>query len=213
MTSCGKSFTRYFTPVFGRKCFPGKRVFFRAAAALLAILVNVQATTVIAPRFETLVDRAELIFTGQVIGQRSEWKNNNGQRSIITLVTFAVQQIHKGHAESTVTLQLLGGTIGDVTLEVADIPKFKTGERVVLFIEGNGLAASPVIGFFHGKFSVRPDASGRDTVLTCRNEPLIDVAELGQAKRRPVAQESARALSHEEFSAKIRERVTASGRK
>jgi hypothetical protein len=171
------------------------------------------ATSVIAPRFETLVDRAELIFAGQVTGQRSEWRNNNGQKSIITLVTFTVGQVHKGRAEATVTLQFLGGTIGDVALEVADVPRFKVGERVVLFIEGNGSAASPVIGFFHGRFSLRHDESGRDAVFTYRNEPLANVAEIGRAKRLPTAQESRRALSHEEFAVKIRERLSAGATK
>src|SRR3954463_2272025 len=91
----------------------------------LTLAVRTGATTVIAPRFETLVDRAELIFTGQVTSQRSEWKDNNGQKSIVTLVNFAVQQVHKGRADSTVALQFLGGTVADTTLSVADMPKFK----------------------------------------------------------------------------------------
>jgi hypothetical protein len=199
--------------VLGRKSFRQWGEVVIVAFLLLAITFDAQATSVIAPRFETLVDRAELIFAGQVTGQRSEWKNHNGQRSIVTLVTFAVRQVHKGHAESAITLQFLGGTVGDVTLEVADIPKFRPGERVVLFIEDNGLAASPVIGFFHGKFSLRQDESGRESVFTHNNDPLTDVAELGRAKRLPVSQESRRALSHEEFSAAIGKRLSVRERK
>lgn len=178
-----------------------------AALLFLAITSDVWATSVIAPRFETLVDRAELIFTGQVAGQRAEWRSNGGQRSIVTLVTFAVRQIHKGRAESTVTLQFLGGSVDGVTLEVADVPKFKIGERVILFIEGNGSAVSPVIGFSYGKFSLRQDGTGREAVFTHRNEPVADVAELGRARREAVAGQSRRALSHDEFSQRIRERL------
>ena len=183
------------------------------ALLFLAAAFDSRATTVIAPRFETLVDRAELIFTGQVTSQRTEWRNNGGQKSIVTLVSFVVRQVHKGHAESIVTLQFLGGSIGDVSLEVADMPKFKAGERVILFVEGNGSAASPVIGFFHGRFSLRPDESGRESVFTYRNEPLADVTELGRAKRQPIAQQPRRALAHDEFAAKIRERLSAGATK
>jgi len=110
-------------------------------------------------------------------------RNTGRQKSIVTLVSFRVQAVHKGRADSVVTLQFLGGTVGDVTLDVSDMPKFKPGERVVLFVEKNGASASPLIGFYHGKFSLQKDASGRDVVLKHNGEPLADVAELGHAKR------------------------------
>lgn len=164
----------------------------------------------IAPPFETLVDRAELIFTGQVLGQRSEWKNIGGQKSIVTFVSFTVQRVHKGRAGSVVTLQFLGGSVGDVRLDVADMPAFKAGERVVLFVEGNGSAISPIIGFFHGKFSLKKDESGRDAVMDHKGEALADVKEIG-VKR--LAATPRRALSHDEFASKIRERLATSEKK
>ncbi|HWN96348.1 MAG TPA: hypothetical protein VNT99_15060, partial [Methylomirabilota bacterium] len=164
-----------------------------------------KATSVLAPRFETLVDRAELIFTGHVISQRTEWRNGNGQKSIVTLVSFAVQQVHKGRAAATVTLQFLGGTIGDVTLEVAEMPKFKAGERVVLFVEGNGVNASPIIGFFHGRFLLRKDRVGREAVWQYNGEPLAAVNEIGRGKR--AAGPEVRSVSHEEFTFQIHQRV------
>src|SRR6185295_9511966 len=96
--------------------------------ALLVLSPRASATTVIAPRFETMVDRAELIFTGQVISQHAEWRTINGQRSIVTLITYGIHHVHKGRATSTVTLQFLGGALGDVALDVTDMPKFKAGE-------------------------------------------------------------------------------------
>jgi hypothetical protein len=163
------------------------------------------ATTVLAPSFERLVDRAELIFTGQVTSQHSEWKNQNGQRSIVTFVSFRVDAIHKGNAGSMLTLQFLGGTVGDVTLDVSEMPRFRDGERVVLFVSGNGEAASPVVGFYHGKFSLRQDASGREIMLKHNGQPLADIAEVGQATSKNTLQG---ALSHEEFTRRVRERVT-----
>ena len=163
------------------------------------------ATSVIAPTFDRLVASADLIFTGQAVAQRSEWRNANGQRSIVTLVTFGVEAVHKGRAGSTTTLQFLGGTLGDVTLEVSEMPKFTLGERVVLFVEKNGENASPLVGFHHGKFSLQKDAGGRATVVKHDGRALAGVAELGGAQ--PAAAAARGGITHEEFTNQVRARV------
>jgi hypothetical protein len=195
--------------VFEEKFLLLRRVSLCAFVSLASFVFQSAATSVVAPRFEILVDRADLIVTAQVVSQRSEWRNSNGQRSIMTLISFAVQQVHKGRANSTVTLQFLGGTVGDTTLDVSDMPKFKPGERVVLFVEGNGMNASPLVGFFHGKFVLQKDGTGRDTVLQHNGEPLLTVAELGRAKSANIGAPPGRSVSHEEFSSLIRQRLSA----
>ena len=207
--SCSPVLSRYFTRVSGQKNF--SCALWRVLAFICLLPLAAHATTVIAPRFETLVDRAELIFTGQVLSQRAEWRNNNGERSIVTLVTFGVQQVHKGKAQPTVTLQFLGGALGNVRLEVADIPRFKVGERVVLFVEGNGSAVSPLIGFFHGRFTLQRNAAGQDEVRMYNGDSLASLGDIGRAKR--LSAPTAPALSHETFAARIRERLAARGTK
>ena len=155
-----------------------------------------------------LVSRAELIFTGQVVSQHSDWRNDNGQKSIVTLVSFSVQQVHKGTAGANITLQFLGGTVGDVTFDVAEIPKFKPGERVVLFVEGNGVNASPVVGFFHGKFSLQRDRTGRETVLKYNGEPFSAFSSAGRAKQVLAAASRSEPMTLGEFTAEIRRHVT-----
>lgn len=187
--------------------------------ALLFLLVRpASGTSVIAPSFEQLVGRADLVFTGQAVAQRAEWKDINGRNSIVTLITFRVEQVHKGQAGRTVTLQFLGGQVGDVALEVAEMPKFGAGERAVLFVEGNGASVSPIIGFYHGRFPLRKDATGRDSIRKHDGEPLTDVAELGHAKPAttlraapstpPISTTPAASLSHEAFGARIREQLS-----
>lgn len=168
------------------------------------------ATSVIAPSFDELVIRADLIFTGQVISQRSEWKTTDGQKSIVTRVWFAVETVHKGRAGVVVTLQFLGGAIGAVSLDVSDMPKFTPGERVVLFVEKNSVNASPLIGFYHGKFSLRKEASGREAVLKHNGEALADVADLGRPKHAGDAVRTG--LSHVEFTGRIKERLSQRGK-
>lgn len=191
--------------VFDRMSFRRTRALFCTLIAL-ALVSPALATTVIAPRFETLVDYSDLIFTGQVLSQKSEWRNNDGQKSIVTLITFGVQQVHKGRAASTITLQFLGGSVGDVTLDVAEMPRFKNGERVILFVAHNGTTASPLVGFFHGKFSLRKDASGRDEVLQHDGDRLTEIVEIGRAKAKALTT-TRKGLSHDEFSNEIQQRV------
>jgi hypothetical protein len=183
------------------------RNYFSLALFLLLAFSRAFATSVIAPSFDDLVTRADLIFTGQVISQHSEWRETGGKRSIVTIVKFGVEQVHKGRAGVTVKLQFLGGAIGAVTLDVSDMPKFSQGERVVLFVEKNSINASPLIGFYHGKFSLLRDAAGRDTVLQHNGEALLDVADLGRSKR--VGSNALQSgLSHAEFAGKVRERIS-----
>ncbi len=188
------------------------RNYFPIVALLLLEAGRALATSVIAPSFDDLVTHADLIFTGQVISQHSEWRSKDGQRSIVTIVKFGVEQVHKGRAGVTVKLEFLGGAIGAVALEVSDMPKFSQGERVVLFVEKNSVNASPLIGFYHGKFLLRKDSAGRDAVLKHNGEALVDVAELGRAKRAGAALIQS-GLSHEEFAGKVRERVSQHGGK
>ena len=98
-----------------------------AATIFVSALPSI-ATSVLAPDFDGMVRRADLIFTGRVTGQRAEWRKFDGQRSIVTLVRFEVLGIHKGQAGRNVELQFLGGKIGEASLHVDAMSKFHVGE-------------------------------------------------------------------------------------
>src|SRR3989442_1015355 len=91
-------------------------------------LTTAKATTVIPPTFEEMTDRADLVFIGNVVSSRAEWRAVGISQVIFTLVEFRTQDVLKGNAEKTVTLQFLGGTVGDVTLKVAEVPRFSSGD-------------------------------------------------------------------------------------
>jgi hypothetical protein len=164
--------------------------FFQGAPRLMA-------TSVRAPDFNQLIRGADLIFTGRALRQRSEWRRIDGQRSIVTLVTFEVLNVHKGQAGATVQLQFLGGKIGDAALRVDGMPSFHPGERAVLFVDQNGANASPLVGFYHGKFNVLTD----DSIAQHDGAPLSDVAEIGRTRVRLA---HPRAMTHEAFATRIR---------
>src|SRR6476619_1729251 len=151
-------------------------------AGILAIGCSALATTVIPPSFDELVSRAELIFQGTVTNVRSQWVGEGGQRHINSYVTFKVADSMKVTPGAQLTWQMLGGTVGSETMEVTDAPKFKVGDRDILFVENNGTQFVPLVGIMHGRFRVKKDEAGRDAAFTNEGSPLSDVTQLGKSE-------------------------------
>ena len=86
------------------------------------------ATDALAVRFEG----AERVVVGSVAGLRSGFgTNEHGDRLILTRVTLEVRETLRGEARRTATFEMEGGSVGEVTLEVSDMPTLATGERGV----------------------------------------------------------------------------------
>src|SRR6476660_7279078 len=158
--------------------------------ALFSLGFVATATTVIPPRFDELVSRAQIIFEGEVTGLQSQWIGEGAQHRIVTFVTFKVDDTLKGDAGATYSIRMLGGTVDGRTMEVTDAPKFKVGDHDLLFVENNGRQFIPLVGIQHGRFRVQKDQAGRDTLLTGEGQPLADVNQLG-ADEKTVAQSKA----------------------
>jgi len=166
------------------------------SGACLFLAGTALATTVIPPSFDELVSRAQMIFQGSVTDVRSEWTGEGAQRHIMSYVTLKVEDAIKGNPGSTVTLRMLGGTVGGETMEVADAPKFKVGDRDILFVENNGTQFVPLVGIMHGRFRVEKDTTGQDAVFTNEGSPLSDVTQLGKSEK---AASAGRPISKQEF--------------
>ena len=163
------------------------------------------ATTVIPPNFDELVSRADVIFDGEVTGLQSQWIGEGSEHRIVTYVTFKVNQALKGDPGTTYSMRMLGGTVDGRTMEVTDAPKFKVGDRDILFVEHNGSQFIPLVGIQHGRFRIQKNQSGRDTLLTGEGQSLADVNQLGADE--PAVARSKAALSLDDFKAAIQGRV------
>jgi hypothetical protein len=160
--------------------FVMKKSFLLAACAVLAFNF-VRATTVIPPSFDELVARAEVIFQGTVTDVQSQWTGEGGQRHIVTYVTLNVEDALKGSPGATYTMRMLGGTVDGTTMEVTDTPKFKVGDRDILFVENNGTQFIPLVGIMHGRFRVEKAAdTDKEVVVTNSGAAVTDVAQLGK---------------------------------
>src|SRR6266403_5210578 len=179
--------------------------FFLSLACLCVGLHATHGTTVIPPTFDELVSRAEVIFQGTVTDVRSQWTGEGAQHRIESYVTFKVDDAMKGAPGGSYTLRMLGGTVDGETMEVSDGPKFKVGDRDIIFVENNGSQFIPLVGIMHGRFHVDKDKeTGREMMTTNEREPLKDLSRLGKQEQKASASE---ALSPNDFKSAIRRAV------
>ena len=170
---------------------PLRPVVLKLARWLLAVILGlssaqyVEATTVDPPDFATLVKDSDVIFRGKVTEIRSEWTGEGSERHIASYVTFEVLRTLKGNPSTPFVLQMVGGTVGDQTLEIVGAPKFKVGDRSLLFVQKNGTQFIPLVGIMHGHLKVSADATtGEEILLKHDGSPLTGSAEIDEIHAR-----------------------------
>jgi hypothetical protein len=171
---------------------------------MLLVFPAVDATTVIPPTFDELVTRAETIFEGTVTGMRSEWTGEGANRHIVTYVTFKIDDAIKGKVGVDYTIRMFGGTVDGQTIEVTDAPKFKVGDRDILFVENNGSQFIPLVGIMHGRFHVQSDGTANEKVTKDNGAAMAHLAKLGQDE---VAAANGPAMTKADFKAAVRQKL------
>jgi hypothetical protein len=61
--------------------------------------------------------------------------NEHGDRIIVSQAYLAVEESLKGAPAQVLPVDIEGGTIGDLTLSVSDMPALKKGDRAVFFLD------------------------------------------------------------------------------
>lgn len=149
------------------------------ALLVLTLLTSLMATTVEPPDFASLVKEAEAIFRGRVINVRSAWVGTGDRRHIRTYVTCDVLRALKGDPSSPFVIEMLGGTVGNETMEVVGSPTFKVGETSLLFVQNNGKQFVPLVGIMHGRFRIIRDSDTGDEILLMHDgAPLTGTDEI-----------------------------------
>lgn len=192
------------------------RPFLALTAAILLAAPAVRAMSVVPPTFPELVAESESIVRGEVTAISCAYVDTPGGRPIKTFVTFKVERTLKGAAPAadTLTLVFLGGTIGTDSLEVAGMPKFKIGDREIVFVARNGKTYCPLIAAGHGRYRVLRDAATqRDYIARENRTPLESTEEIVLPLEAPAAaarlKSVNRALSPEAFEASVLKAVAA----
>lgn len=124
------------------------------------------AALMIRKSVEELTYEADSIMIGKVTGMESRW--NEDRTLIYTYVTISARDYVKklsniGESEEII-VRMPGGEVGDIGLKVSDMPEFREGEEVLLFLKKERPTIFRVVGLFQGKYTVE-DGRAKNKVL------------------------------------------------
>lgn len=103
---------------------------------------------------------AERVIVGRVAAVNPAWRvNDYGDRLIVSVLRVNVDETLKGGAQSSVDVEVEGGTIGGLTLRVSDQEPLSPGDRGVFYLTRS--ARGPLVPHLRGQGFLRLDRSDR----------------------------------------------------
>ncbi len=133
-----------------------------AAAWMVAALQPVSATIVVSLDLVQLVQGADSIVAGRVVGVSAAPVAGRFTDSLVTLEPAAVL---KGNAQGTVVFRVPGGDVGRYRTIVVGAPVLRVGDEVVVFLAGSAPQIPHVVGFNQGVLPIMRDDRGRALLL------------------------------------------------
>jgi hypothetical protein len=110
-----------------------------------------------------LVERArgaERVVVGRVSAVNPTWRvNDYGDRLIVSVVRVTVDETLKGGPQSSVDVEIEGGTIGGLTLRVSDQEALAPGDRGVFYLARS--ARGTLVPHLRGQGFLRLDRTDR----------------------------------------------------
>jgi hypothetical protein len=144
------------------------------AAATSLSLTQAHGSSALPLSLRQITQSAGLIADATVQSVNAYWATPSGAQTLRTKVTFQVNQAVKGNPGSTLTLEFLGGRVGEQSLTVEGLPQFQAGERYILFSESPDKAVvCPILGLDQGALRVVHDQeSNVDRVFRNWGQPV-----------------------------------------
>ena len=121
-----------------------------------------------APDVASRAREARTVVLGEVEELRPRFeRNKHGDHLIVSDVYVRVEEAWKGaQPYGLIITTVEGGTIGELSLTVSDMPVLKPGERTVLFLDETSPGRYALRNRGHGALKVRNDAvEGTDMTL------------------------------------------------
>jgi hypothetical protein len=82
---------------------------------------------------------AERILVARVLEVHAAFERNEfGDQLIVSRAQLQTEEILKGPHTDRLEVEVEGGTIGDLTLRVSDMPSLQAGDRAVFFLKRGG---------------------------------------------------------------------------
>ena len=96
-----------------------------------------------------LSELATQVVAGTIEAMESTWNHDHSR--IYTRVTMRVERVLSGQAGERIVFRIPGGTVGDTTVMVSEMPHFRVGEATVVFLRGTRGRLPSVLGGAEGK--------------------------------------------------------------
>jgi hypothetical protein len=137
-----------------------------AAIAAMAMGLCAEQTSFAQARMASLKEMTETshaIVTGTCVKKESVW--NQKRTKIFTQVTVQTADLIKGSPGAEVVITVPGGRVGNTIYEVSDMPNFREGEEMLVFLWKHPSGMNLVTGAMQGKMSIVTErATGRKVV-------------------------------------------------
>lgn len=155
---------------------------FIAPLLLLLFAVRGSATSAIMLSDSELAVSSRVIVTGEVRSIVSAWDDTHTYAW--TYIEVSCERVLKGQLESqTIVVKQLGGDFADSGLHVFGQPKYKQGQKVLLYLNTAPDGSLRIAHNFMGKFSIESDAAtGQLFVVRSLREPEVQLYALADSR-------------------------------
>lgn len=116
---------------------PSRQRLITAVLVISATMVGIGASQVARSVGERTRSSGHVVVATVAAVEPRYGSNEFGDQLIVSDVVLQVDETLKGDAVARMSMQLEGGTVGDMTLTVSDLPTLRAGERGVFFLARN----------------------------------------------------------------------------
>ena len=133
-----------------------------AAASLVARYSPARATTLKQMSVADLSRAAHTIVRAHCAANFTRWDAGE----IWTFTTFDVEETWKGSVPAQITVRMLGGTAGSLTSTVSGVPRFSSGEELILFLERTPAQDFSIVSWMQGTFRIAHNRATAEEIVT-----------------------------------------------
>jgi hypothetical protein len=131
-------------------------------ASFAASYPPTRATTLKRMSVADLSRAAHAVVRARCVTSSTRWDAGE----IWTFTTFDVEETWKGSASAQITVRLLGGSAGNLTSTVSGVPRFSSGEELVLFLERTPAQDFSIVSWMQGTFRIAHNRAAAEEIVT-----------------------------------------------
>jgi hypothetical protein len=129
-------------------------------ASFAASYSPTRATTLKRMSVADLSRAADTVIRARCVTNSTRWEAGE----IWTFTTFDIEETWKGSAPAQITVRLLGGHTGNFTSTVSGVPRFSSGEELILFLERTPAQDFSIVSWMQGTFRIAHSATGEEII-------------------------------------------------